>query len=101
MAGIKTPQDFEGDIYKGVQDFLNIEPVLRSYLGLTPCHVSVLKNNVECDLSPDRFDNFIKWLNDRMQENDVQFENDFTIILQVDDGSHDFNLSKLIAKYLE
>ena len=92
LIGTKTPFDFRGDIYQGVQDFMSIDPELRKYLGFVPCHVSIAKNNVECEpdyKDSERGKNMIFWLNNYMEHNKIKFENDFTFVLMIEDSMMD------------
>ena len=34
---IKTPKDFRGDIFQGVDDYLKLDPLLRFYLSIDLC----------------------------------------------------------------
>ena len=91
LIPIKTPFDFKGDIYAGVEAFAKLDEELKKHISLVLCKVYGKKRKCECenvDATAYRFRRLrpvSNWVNNLMFYRPDLFTNDFDFVISEDD----------------
>ena len=99
---VKTPSDFKGDVFSGVEEFLKLDPQLRSYLPFDLCEFDASQRKINCHTS-NRHDNLIKQLNLQLLSRPDLFQNDFKFLVGFNDDISDVGhggIKVAVQKYI-